>query len=101
MFARLGTMITAHPWRAIAVWIVAVAVIVPLAPSLGSVSSSDQASFLPRSYESAQAQNLADRAFPSTSGATSLFLVKRDDGAALGGADRAKVDAMAKAPPAA
>src|SRR5262249_24742072 len=96
MFARLGTIVTAHPWRVIAVWIAAVAVIVPLAPSLASVSNSDQASFLPSSYESAQAQKLADRAFPSTSGATSLFVVKRDDGGALTAADRAKVDAMAK-----
>jgi len=97
MFARLGTIVTAHPWRVIAVWIAAVAVIVPLAPSIASVSSSDQASFLPSSYESAQAQQLADRAFPSTSGASSLFVVKRDDGAALTAADRAKVAALAKA----
>ena len=52
MFARLGKMVTAHPWRVIAVWIAAVAVIVPLAPSLSSVSNSNSASFLPSSSES-------------------------------------------------
>src|SRR5262245_52815984 len=96
MFARLGSIVTAHPWRVIAVWIAAVAVIVPLAPSIASVSSSDQASFLPSSYESARAQALADRAFPKTSGATSLFVVERADGARLAPADSEHVAAMAQ-----
>ena len=47
MFARLGKIVTAHPWRVLAVWLAAVAAIVPLAPSLSSVASSDQTSFLP------------------------------------------------------
>src|SRR5262249_13064608 len=96
MFARLGRIVTAHPWRVIAVWIAAVAVIVPLAPSLSSVSSSDQASFLPSSYESAKAQKLADRVFPKTSGATSLFVVKRADGGRLDVADQHEVAALAR-----
>ena len=44
MFARLGKMVTAHPWRVLAVWLAVVGAIVPLAPSLSSVSSSDQKS---------------------------------------------------------
>jgi putative drug exporter of the RND superfamily len=96
MFARLGNLVTGHPWRVIAVWVAAVAVIVPLAPSLSSVSSSDQASFLPSSYESAKAQKLADGAFPKTSGATALFVVKRADGGRLDTADEGKVTAFAQ-----
>src|SRR5262252_7159387 len=96
MFARLGRIVTAHPWRVIAVWVAAVAVIVPLAPSLSSVSSSDQTSFLPSSYESAKAQKLADEAFPKTSGATALFVVKRADGARLDTTDEGKVTALAQ-----
>ena len=95
MFARLGKIVTGHPWRVIAVWIAAVAVVVPLAPSLSSVSSSDQASFLPSSYESIKAQNLAERVFPKTSGATAVFLVRRADGARLNAADTKKVAALA------
>src|SRR5689334_1622319 len=96
MFARLGKLVTAHPWRVLAAWVAAVAVIVPLAPSLASVSSSDQASFLPGTYESAKAQKLADRVFPKASGATALFVVKRADGARLAPADTAKVSGLAQ-----
>jgi putative drug exporter of the RND superfamily len=96
MFARLGTLVSGHPWRVIAVWIAAVAVIVPLAPSLSSVSSSDQTSFLPSSYESAKAQKLADEVFPKTSGATALFVVKRADGGRLDTADEQNVAALAQ-----
>jgi putative drug exporter of the RND superfamily len=95
MFARLGSIVTAHPWRVIAVWIAAVAVIVPLAPSLGSVSSSDQTSFLPSSYESAKAQRLADELFPKTAGATAVFVVERGDGAKLTAADERTTSALA------
>ena len=56
MFERLGRYVVAHPWRIIAAWVIAVAIIVPFAPSLASVSSSDQASFLPSSYESVRAE---------------------------------------------
>jgi RND superfamily putative drug exporter len=83
MFARLASAVSGHPWRVIAVWVAAVALIVPLAPSLSSVSSSDQTSFLPSSYESAKAQKLADQVFPKTSGATALFVVERADGGRL------------------
>src|SRR5436309_2460874 len=96
MFARLGKMVTRHPWRVLAVWLAAVAVIVPLAPSLSSVSSSDQTSFLPSSYESVHAQKLADKVFPKTSGATAVFVVKRADNAKLTAADDAKVAALAQ-----
>jgi putative drug exporter of the RND superfamily len=96
MFARLGKMVTGHPWRVLAVWIAAVAVIVPLAPSLASVTSSDQTSFLPSSYESAKAQKLADRLFPQSSGATALFVVERADGGRLNAADERKVAALAQ-----
>src|ERR671911_2244896 len=34
MFARLGQLVTNHPWRVIAVWVIAVALIVPFSPSL-------------------------------------------------------------------
>jgi len=96
MFARLGKMVTAHPWRVIAVWIAAVAVIVPLAPSLSSVSNSNSASFLPSSSESVKAQKLADRTFPKSAGATAIFVVKRADNAKLDAADEQKAAALAR-----
>src|SRR4029079_11393453 len=82
--------------KVLVVWIAAVAVIVPLSPSLASVSSNDQASFLPSPAESIQRQDLAEEAFPGNSGATSMFVVTRADGSELTGADKAKVAAFAK-----
>jgi putative drug exporter of the RND superfamily len=96
MFARLGRLVTDHPWRVIAVWVVAVALIVPFSPSLAEVSNADQASFIPDDKESVQAQQLAERAFPTASGATAMFVVKRADGAELTPADQAKVGALAQ-----
>ena len=48
MFARLGGLVTAHPWRVIAVWVAAGAVIVAFAPGLPT--SSNESDFLPRHY---------------------------------------------------
>ena len=87
MFARLGRLVTNHPWRVIAVWVIAVALIVPFSPSLAEVSNADQASFIPDNKESIQAQQLAERAFPTASGTTAMFVVKRADGAELTPAD--------------
>ena len=95
MFARLGRLVTGHPWRVIGVWLVAVVVLVAIAPSLSSVSTSDETSFLPSSSESAQAQKLAESQFPQNAKATSIFVVKRADGGKLTAADRAKVATLA------
>lgn len=94
MFSRLGSLVTRHPWWVIAVWVVAAAVIVAVAPSLASVSSSDQTNFLPSSYESMRAQALAERTFPQSAGATGVFVVQRADGAKLSAADLNRVAAF-------
>jgi len=91
LFERLGRYVVAHPWRIIATWVIAVAVIVPFAPSLASVSSSDQTSFLPSSYESVRAQKLADKAFPESSGASAIFIVERGDGHKLTPSNRREI----------
>ena len=91
MFAHLGRLVAAHPWRVIAVWIVAFAVIVPFSPSLADVTNEDQTSFLPSSDESSRAQALAEKHFPTASGATARFVLKRDDGRALSAADQGAI----------
>ena len=95
MFERLGRYVVAHPWRIIAAWVIAVAIIVPFAPSLASVSSSDQASFLPSSYESVRAEKLVQKAFPATSGASAIFIVERGDGHKLTPNDRREIGMLA------
>src|ERR1700727_3709268 len=68
-FAGLGRAVVRHPWRVIALWIiVAVAVI---ATSPGLPTTTNESSFLPKSYESIRAADLQDRAFPQTGHLTS------------------------------
>ena len=62
LFAALGRMVTRHPWRVIAVWIIAAVAVVATAPALPTTTN--EASFLPSSYESIKAQNLQNQAFP-------------------------------------
>jgi RND superfamily putative drug exporter len=95
LFERLGRFVVAHPWWVIAAWIVAVAIVVPLSPSLGSVSSSDQTSFLPGSYESVRAEKLVERSFPRDRGSSALFVVERADGRRLTGTDRKEISSFA------
>jgi hypothetical protein len=70
MFGYLGRLVAAHPWKVIAVWLAAFAVIVPFSPTLADVTNEDQTSFLPSTAESMQAQELAEEHFPAASGAT-------------------------------
>jgi putative drug exporter of the RND superfamily len=97
MFATLGRLVAANPWKVIAVWIVAFAAIVPFSPSLADVTNEDQTSFLPSSDESMRAQDLAERHFPTASGATARFVLKREDGQALSAADRTEIREFAGA----
>ena len=95
MFARLGRLVAAHPWRVIAVWVVAFAVIVPFSPSLADVTNEDQTSFLPSNDESMRAQALAEKHFPTASGATARFVLKREDDQAFNAADRSEIRELA------
>lgn len=89
MFARLGRMVVHHPWRVIAVWIVAAVGIVMFAPGLPKAA--DEAEFLPSSYESVKAIDVQDREFPSAFSPSVVAVFQRDDGGKLTGADSAKV----------
>jgi RND superfamily putative drug exporter len=97
VFSKLGQVVTANPWKVVLAWVVAVAVIVPFSPSLADVSNTDQTSFLPQGKESIRAQQLSEDAFPAASGANGLFVVTREDGAALAAADKAQVTRLAAA----
>jgi putative drug exporter of the RND superfamily len=71
--------------------------VIATAPSLSEITSADQGSFLPRSYESVQALELADKGFPEQAAASATIVVKRSDGAPLSEADQAKVGEVAEA----
>jgi RND superfamily putative drug exporter len=96
-FAGLGRAVVRHPWRVIALWIiVAVAVI---ATSPGLPTTTNESSFLPKSYESIRAADLQDRAFPQTGHVTSaaaIIVFARADHGHLTSADSAKIATVAK-----
>jgi RND superfamily putative drug exporter len=94
MFARLGQLLARHPLRVVLVWVLAAALVVPLAPELKT--SSDQSQFLPRSYESIRANALAERAYPERAGSGALVVFKRSDGRPLTAADSRRVAAATR-----
>jgi len=93
MFFRLGRGVVRHPWLVIVAWIVAAVAIVGLAPKLAS--SSSESSFLPSHYQSVQAQNLQQSAFPAAAAPGAIVVFERADGGKLTAADSSLVDAIA------
>jgi RND superfamily putative drug exporter len=68
---------------------------VAFSPRLTDIVNADQTSFLPDSYESVQAHELAETAFPQASAATVIGVVKRADGGPLTEADVQRVQQLA------
>jgi RND superfamily putative drug exporter len=93
MFVRLGRGVVRHPWLVIGIWIVAAAAIIGLAPKL--VTSSSESSFLPSHYQSVQAQNLQQSAFPTAAAPGAIVVFERADGGKLTAADSSLVDNVA------
>jgi RND superfamily putative drug exporter len=96
LFAALGRLVTQHPWLVIGAWIIAAVAIVATAPALPTTSN--EASFLPSSYESIRAQNLQDQAFPQAGHVDStaaIIVFARSSGGRLTAADKAKVASVA------
>jgi RND superfamily putative drug exporter len=97
MFERLGRFVVRRAWWVVAGWLVAAAAVIATAPSLSDITSADQGSFLPHSYESVQAMEIAERDFPQGARATAIIVVKRADGQPLSSADQTRVDQFAQA----
>ncbi|MEU8801418.1 MMPL family transporter [Spirillospora sp. NPDC048819] len=94
MFARLAHFVVRHPWWTIAAWLVVAILVIALSPKL--TTESDQGEFLPSKYESVQAAEIAEKAFPQQTEMSSLIVVQRSDGGKLTPADSAKVAEAAK-----
>ena len=87
MFERIGRGVVRRPWLTIVAWLVAAAAVVISAPQLQTTQ--DQADFLPSTYESAQAAQVAEEAFPEIREPAAILVFKRGDGAALTDSDKA------------
>jgi RND superfamily putative drug exporter len=89
-------MVVRHPWRVIALWVVAAVAVIATAPALPTTTN--ESSFLPSSYESIRAASLQDQAFPQSGNVTAdaaIIVFARADGGKLTSADSAKVASVA------
>src|SRR5215813_10555858 len=97
LFAWLGRAVVRHPWRVIALWVVAAAAVILTSPGLPTTTN--ESSFLPKDYESIRAMDLQDKAFPQAghvTGAAAIIVFSRADGAKLTAADSVKIAAIMK-----
>jgi putative drug exporter of the RND superfamily len=94
MFGTLGRLASRRPWFIIGGWVVFAAVVIAFAPGLKSTS--DQSDFLPRHYESIQAAELQEKAFPAQTQPGAIIVFDRDDGGKLTADDTAKVESIVK-----
>ncbi len=92
MFAALGRLVVRHPVWVIVAWVVAAAAIIGFAPKL--TSTDDEASFLPAHYESVQAIDLQQKAFPQAATPAAIIVFERRDGGKLTDADSGTVTAI-------
>jgi RND superfamily putative drug exporter len=82
-------------WIVIALWIVAVAVLSPLAAKVADVTSDETASFLPKDADSTKVQALLKDRFAGGETSIGLIVYQRSDG--LTEADKAQIARDAKA----
>ncbi len=97
LFAWLGRAVVRHPWKVIALWVIAAVAVIMTSPGLPTTSN--ESSFLPKNYESIRAMDLQDKAFPqsgSVTGAAAIIVFSRADGGKLTAADSAKVTEITK-----
>jgi RND superfamily putative drug exporter len=95
MFTALARSVIAHPWRTIVVWLILAGAAIGLSSSLSGVTTSNQQSFLPKSFESVRAQDVGNQYFAAQSGATGSLVISRQDGGTLTQADQSKVSGLA------
>ncbi|MFG2910108.1 MMPL family transporter [Kitasatospora sp. NPDC048286] len=98
MIRALTGFSTRNPWKVIAVWAVLGMLLTVLSQTLiYRVTATQTADFLPKSYDSAAAMQIAHDHFGTKPDANPVtVLVARPDGRALTPADREQIDAGAK-----
>jgi RND superfamily putative drug exporter len=92
VFAGLGRIVVHHPWRVIGLWVVAAILVIGFSPKLNATT--DESAFLPSHYESIQALDIQQKAFPQAATPAAIIVLERSDGAALSTADSARVTTL-------
>ncbi|HEY1835286.1 MAG TPA: MMPL family transporter [Candidatus Saccharimonadales bacterium] len=94
---RFGNFIVKKRWWVLAVWLVAAIAIAMVSPALSSVESNNESSFLPKNYESVQANDAAKKVSPHSQDATDLIVFKNKSGTRLSAADLQTINKAANA----
>ena len=93
MFDRLGSLVLKFRFVFLAAWVVAAVAMGLLGPSLSSVGSADETSFLPKDAESLAARQVIAKAFPNDAAPPSALLVFSRAGG-LTDADRTAIEGL-------
>ena len=79
MFKRMIGMIIHFRWLVVVFWLLLAGAVFLLMPNLSSLSSSDQASFLPQDVDSVKADKLTRELFKDKGGrSTAVIAIKRE-----------------------
>lgn len=95
-FRKLADAVVSHPWLVIVAWIIAGATVLALSPQLVTFTSNNNSSFLPSTYESVQASQVAAKYFPAQAQASGTIVVSAKDGQVLSPTDQQKVAGLAQ-----
>jgi RND superfamily putative drug exporter len=94
MIAKLAEIVVRRRWWVLAVWLIAAIAIVGLSPGIATIESDDQTSFLPSSYESVKAQNIAQQVSKQSNAPTDIIVFKNKAGTALTATQQSQITAI-------
>lgn len=89
---KLGEFIVKRRWWVLAFWVVAAVLIVGLSPKLSSIESNDQSHFLPSTYESVKASEVAKQLSADDQAPTDIIVFTPESGSALTDGQLQKID---------
>ena len=90
---RFSNFIVKNRWWVIVTWLVIAIIVIALSPSISSVESNNQTGFIPSSYESIKAYNIAKQLSPTSQDAIDLIVFKDKSNKALSLTDIQSIEA--------
>ncbi|MDB5185146.1 MAG: hypothetical protein JWN38_954 [Candidatus Saccharibacteria bacterium] len=97
MIQKFSDFIVKRRWWIVSTWVIAAILIVGLSPAISTIQSNDQSSFLPDSYESVQAGNIAKKVSKQSEAPTDIIVFKTTSGSALSASEQATITAKVSA----
>lgn len=94
---RFSNFIVRNRWWVILAWLLAAITIISLSPSLSSVESNNETNFIPKSYESIQANNVAKKFSSTSQDGIDIIVFKNKSNQALSTANLLTIDSAIQA----